>query len=288
MPLVPDARVLYAQAFRERFATPAFNVCNLEMAQGAVRAAEAEEAPIILQTYPGDLAHGGAALAPLLRALAAGSVVPVALHLDHGEDLEMAVGSLREGYASVMFDGSHLELTENIRETRKVAEVAHAFSASLEGELGLFGGDHGSVVFTDPEEAERFMDESGADTLAVSVGSEHHQQSRLDLERLAEIAGRVNHPLVLHGGSGIHPDDVREAVSMGVVKINIGHAISVAMNEGAREALDAGLDHYAMLALMREKVRERATEKIRLMGAAGRAGVRNASFSVDAGTGEGS
>jgi fructose-bisphosphate aldolase class II len=285
MPLVPDARVLYAQAFRERFAAPAFNVCNLEMAQGAVQAAEAEEAPIILQTYPGDLAHGGGALAPLLRALAAGSVVPVALHLDHGEDLGMAVGRLRQGYGSVMFDGSHLELAENIRETRKVAEVAHAFSASLEGELGLFGGDHGSVVFTDPEDAERFVAESEADTLAVSVGSEHHQQSRLDLGRLAEIAGRVNHPLVLHGGSGIHPDDVREAVSMGVVKINIGHAIAVAMNEGAREALDGGLDHYAMLALMREKVRERAADKIRLMGAAGRAAVRDATYAVDAETG---
>jgi fructose-bisphosphate aldolase class II len=271
MPLIPDARILYAQAFRERFAAPAFNVCNLEMAQAVVEAAEAEEAPVIVQTYPGDLAHGGAPLAALLRAVAEGSGAPVALHLDHGEGLEMIADRLREGYSSVMFDGSHLELEENIRQTRRLAEVVHAFSASLEAEIGLFGGDHGSVVFTDPEEAERFVSESGADTLAVSVGSEHHQKSRLDLERLKAIAGRTGHPMVLHGGSGIHPEDVRAAVAMGVVKINIGHAISVAMSEGAKEALDAGLDHYAMLKLMREKVRETASGKIRLMGAAGRA-----------------
>jgi len=232
MPLIPDGRVLYAQAFREHFAAPAFNVCNLEMAQGAVEAAEAEQASIILQTYPGDLAHGGAPLAALLRALAEGSSAPVALHLDHGEGLGMIAGRLRDGYSSVMFDGSHLDLEENIRQTRQLAEVAHAFSASLEAEIGLFGGDHGSVVFTDPEEAERFVYESGADTLA-SVGSEHHQESRLDLERLEDIVGRAGHPMVLHGGSGIHPDDVEAAVELGVVKINIGHGISVAMNEGA-------------------------------------------------------
>ncbi len=273
MPLIPDARVLYAQAFREHFAAPAFNVCNLEMAQGAVEAAEAEQAPIILQTYPGDLAHGGAPLASLLRRVAEESSTPVALHLDHGEGLEMISGRLREMYSSLMFDGSHLELEENIRQTRLLADVVHAFSASLEGEIGLFGGDHGSVVFTDPEEAERFVSESGADTLAVSVGSEHHQHSRLDLARLEDIAGRTGHPLVLHGGSGIHPDDVKAATGMGVVKINIGHAISVAMNEGAREALDSGLDHYAMLKVMRGKVREKAVEKIRLMGTAGTAGL---------------
>ncbi len=271
MPLIPDGRVLYAQALREHFAAPAFNVCNLEMAQGAVEAAEAEEAPIILQTYPGDLAHGGAPLAALLRTLAEGSSAPVALHLDHGEGLEMIAGRLRDGYSSVMFDGSHLDLDENIRQTRRLSKVAHAFSASLEAEIGLFGGDHGSVVFTDPEEAERFVFESGADTLAVSVGSEHHQQSRLDLERLNDISGRTGHPMVLHGGSGIHPDDVEAAVGMGVVKINIGHAISVAMNEGAKEAIESGLDHYAMLKVMREKVRDKAIEKIRIMGTAGRA-----------------
>lgn len=268
---VTDARALYARAFEGRFAMPAFNVCNLEMAQGCLRAAEDERAPILLQTYPGDLKHGGDALISLLKTLIGEANVPVVLHLDHGQDLAMIADCLKQDYASVMFDGADLGLERNIAETRRVADMAHALSASLEGELGLFGGDHGSVLYTDPEEATRYVKESGADTLAVSVGSEHHQQSRLDLKRLEAIAGRTGHPLVLHGGSGIHPDDVREAVGMGVVKINIGHAISKGMAEGAREGLDRDLDHYALLALMKEKVRAVAVEKIRLMGASDRA-----------------
>ncbi len=265
-----DARALYARAFEEGFAMPAFNVCNLEMAQGCLAAAEEERAPIMFQTYPGDLEHGGDALVALLKKLIEGSEVPVILHLDHGQDLEMIANCLNQGYSSVMFDGADLALEENISQTRHLAEMAHALSSSLEGELGLFGGDHGSVRYTDPDEAGRYTAESGADTLAVSVGSEHHQQSRLDLERLRTIADRTGHPLVLHGGSGIHPDDVREAVGLGVVKINIGHAISKAMMEGAREGLEGDLDHYATLKVMRERVRAVAAEKIRVMGASDR------------------
>ena len=271
MTLVRDARTLYARAYEERFAMPAFNVCNLEMAQGVLEAAEEERAPVILQTYPGDTAHGDPGLAPMLGALGEEADVPVILHLDHGEGMEMVVQRLRLGYSSVMFDGSELDLEENIRLTDRVAEVAHAFGASVEGEVGLFGGDHGSVAFTESDEAERFVTESGADTLAVSVGSEHHQKSRLDLARLEAIAGRARRPLVLHGGSGIHPEDVRQAVALGVAKINIGHAISLAVTEGAGEALGRGLDHYGMLKVVRESVRAVARDKLRLTKASNRA-----------------
>src|ERR687893_2722842 len=174
----------------------------------------------MLQTYPGDLEHGGDALIALLKRLIDGAAVPAILHLDHGQDPEMISNCLRQGYSSVMFDGADLALEENISRTRELAEMAHASSSSLEGELGLFGGDHGSVRYTDPEEAGRYAAESGADTLAVSVGSEHHQRSRLDLGRLEKIAHSTGHPLVLHGGSGIDPDHVQEAAGTGVVKIN--------------------------------------------------------------------
>ncbi len=271
MTRVADGRTLYSRAYRGRFAMPAFNVCSLEMAQGVVEAAEAERAPVILQTYPGDIAHGGVALAPMLNALADEAGVPVMLHLDHGDGLEMAVDRLKLGYSSVMFDGAELGLKENIARTGPIVEAAHEFGASVEGEVGLFGGDHGSVVLTDPEEAARFVAESGADTLAVSVGSEHAQKSRLKLDLLRAVAETTGHPLVLHGGSGIHPDDVREAVTMGVVKVNIGNALSLAVRQGARGALEAGLDHYGMLDAIRDAVREVAREKIGLMGAAGHA-----------------
>jgi fructose-bisphosphate aldolase class II len=271
VPLVRDARTLYARAYEERFAMPAFNVCNLEMAQGVLEAAEEERAPVILQTYPGDISHGDPGLAPMLRALCEESGVPVILHLDHGRGMEMVADRLRLGYSSVMFDGAELDLEENISRTGRIAEVAHAFGASVEGEVGLFGGDHGAVALTEPGEAERFATEARADTLAVSVGSEHHRKSRLDLARLEAIAGRTNHPLVLHGGSGIHAADVVEAVALGVVKINIGHAISLAMTGGAAEALEAGLDHYGMLKTMRDRVRAVAREKLRVTKAAERA-----------------
>lgn len=272
MPQVIDARAFYAHAYQEGFGMPAFNVCNLEMAQGVLEAAEAEEAPVILQTYAGDLAHGGLTVeSTLLGVLAKKASVPVILHLDHGDGLEAAVQCLRQGFSSVMFDGSHLELKENAAQTRRVAEVAHSLSAATEGELGRFGGEHGSVTYTDPEEAESFVAESTADTLAVSVGSEHGKSSRLDLARLENIASRVHHPLVLHGGSGIHPEDVREAVSMGVVKVNIGHALSVAACEGARKATELSLDHYGMFRTIKETIREAAREKINLTRAAGRA-----------------
>lgn len=271
MTRVTDGRALYSRAYRERFAMPAFNVCSLEMAQGVVEAAEAERAPVILQTYPGDIAHGGVALAPMLNALADGAGVPIMLHLDHGDGLEMAVNCLKLGYSSVMYDGAELGIEENIAQTGSVVRVAHEYGASVEGEVGLFGGDHGSVVYTVPEEAARFASESGVDTLAVSVGSEHAQESRLKVDLLRDVAEITGHPLVLHGGSGIHPDDVREAVSLGVVKLNIGNALSLAVRRGARGALEAGLDHYGMLDAIRDAVRGVAREKIGLMGAAGHA-----------------
>lgn len=267
MPLIRDARALYSKAYEERFAIPAFNVCNLEMAQGVLEAAEIERAPVILQTYPGDIDHGRSGLAPMLAVLGEEASVPVILHLDHGQDLEMIIDRLRSGYSSAMFDGGELPIEENISRTKQIVEVAHAFGASVEGEVGLFGGDHSSVAYTDPDEAERFVTESGTDTLAVSVGSEHHQKSRLDLARLEEISERTNGWLVLHGGSGIHPDDVREAAALGVVKINIGHAISLAMTESANEALEANLDHYQMLEAMRDKVCTVAREKLLSMTA---------------------
>src|ERR687893_3278180 len=118
----------------------------------------------MLQTYPGDLEHGGDALIALLKRLIEGAAVPVILHLDHGQNPEMISNCLRQGYSSVMFDGADLALEENISRTRELAEMAHASSSSLEGELGLFGGGPGSGRYTDREEGGRYAAESRADT----------------------------------------------------------------------------------------------------------------------------
>ena len=270
--MVEQPREFIRRVWAQRYAIPAFDVCNLELLKAVLEAAEVERAPVILATYTGDIDHAGLRpLAHLAKVMAGEASVPVLLHLDHGPGFDLAVRCLREGYSSVMFDGSHLALEENIRETKAIAGVAHALGAALEGEVGSFGGQQGAVVYTDPEEAAALFSRGEVDMLAVSVGSEHGQRSRLDLDRLRGIAERVRGPLVLHGGSGIDPEDVRRAVALGVIKLNIGHGLFTAWLEGLREGLAASSDHYAVLGRGIARAREEARRRFIETGAAGRA-----------------
>jgi len=274
--LVSNTREYLRYAYSQHFAMPAFNVCNMEMAKAVIDAAVIEHAPVIVQTYPGDLAHAafGAGLGPLpvlIQAMAAEAPVPVILHLDHGPSFDFDLRCLKAGYNSVMFDGHDLPLTEAIAVTAAIARVAHVFNASVEGELGTFGGDQGSQEFTHPDEVSIMVTEGDIDMLAVSVGSEHGHDSRLKLDLLAAINAKAQTPLVLHGGSGIHEDDVRAALQLGVVKINIGAALSRAWCQGSREALEAGEGHYGVLNASMQRVQEVAQHRLRLMGASGRA-----------------
>ena len=197
--------------------------------------------------------------------------MPIILHLDHGPGLEFNLRCLRAGYNSVMYDGHDLPLAAAIVETAAVARAAHALNAAVEGELGTFGGGQGSHEFTRPEDVRPMVDQGQIDMLAVSVGSEHGHATRLDLGLLTAIDKEAQAPLVLHGGSGIHEDDVRAAILLGVVKINIGAALSRAWCQGSQEALSAGGDHYGVLDLAMQRVHETAVHRLRLMGATGRA-----------------
>jgi fructose/tagatose bisphosphate aldolase len=190
----------------------------------------------------------------------------------------MILRTLRCGYYSVMYDGAHLPLGENIKGAAYTAEIAHAMGAAVEAELGLFGGgegDHGRVEKASPRETRRMVEESGIDTLAAAVGSVHGQSSRLDLALLEEIAGVTPAPLVLHGGSGIHPDDLREAIPMNVVKVNIGADIVRSWMKGLKEGalLESGdkPPHQVMIQHAETEVSEMARTKLSLMGASGRA-----------------
>jgi fructose-bisphosphate aldolase class II len=274
--LLSHPREFLRKAYDEHFAMPAFNVCNMEMAMAVIKAAVIERAPVIVQTYPGDLEHAafGAGMGPLpvlIQAMAAEAPVPVILHLDHGPSFDFDVRCLAAGYNSVMFDGHDLPLADAVAETAAIARVAHALNASVEGELGTFGGGQGSQEFTHPDEVPVMFTQGNIDMLAVSVGSEHGHASRLDLDLLAAVNERCHGPLVLHGGSGIHEDDVRAALLLGVVKINIGAALQRAWRQGSEEALAAGGDHYADLKSSMDRVQEVAQHRLRLMGASGRA-----------------
>lgn len=268
MPFVPDARSLIEKAYDGHYALPAFNVSNLEMGRACIEAAEQEGAPILLQTYPGDLQQATPhVFGAMVRALAEEAAVPVGLHLDHGDSLERAIACLRAGYSSVMFDGDELPLDDNIAAMRMVATAAHASGAAAEAAAGGFGGGEGGAQLhlTDPEAAARLVRESGADMVACSVGSRHGLPSKLDLGRLQEIAEAVRGPLVLHGGSGIPADDLARATELGVVKVNIGAALFRALLGAWRDEAPRAELHYDVLPKARDALREVAREKIRLM-----------------------
>jgi fructose-bisphosphate aldolase, class II len=224
---VRDGRQLIRHAYKHGFALPAFNICSLEMAQGCVAAAEALNAPIILQTYQADLRFGApAVMAAMVSALADAASVPVMLHLDHGINQAVVLECLEAGYSSVMLDGGGLEFAELHTLTSQLALQTKQHQASLEVSAERF--NHGQSSPSNPSDALRLF-EAGADMVAVAVGSEHGQQSRLDLGLLEQIATTTQAPLVLHGGSGIDAADLQAAIAMGVVKVNIGSALYKAL-----------------------------------------------------------
>jgi ketose-bisphosphate aldolase len=269
VPFVEDGRSLIRYAFGRGFSLAAFNVCSAEMVRACVEAAEEASAPIIVQTYPTDLEQvPAAAMAALVRSLAARTSVPVLLHLDHGRDFEMAMTCLRAGYGSVMFDGAERPFVEVVAQTSRIVEVAHAMGASVEVAADSF--NHGHVTATRAEEAARLFEEAGADMVAVSVGSEHGRASVLDLDRLREVAERVGRPLVLHGGSGIPTSDLVVARALGVVKVNIGSALYRTLRSVWEHSADAP-DHRAVYARAREQLKTVALERIRATGAGGEA-----------------
>ncbi|MGI6451449.1 MAG: class II fructose-1,6-bisphosphate aldolase [Desulfitobacteriia bacterium] len=276
---------LLQKAQQGRYAVGAFNCNNMEIVQAIVAAAEAEKAPVIIQASQGAIKYAGLNYITALTKVAAASVkVPVALHLDHGTSFDQCVRCMGGGFSSVMIDGSKLSLDENIALTKKVIEVARPLGISVEGELGKIGGTEDDIsvsekdaFFTDPAEAERFCRETGVDALAVAIGTAHGQYKgipKLDFERLQAIAQRVSTPLVLHGSSGVPDDAIRQAVKLGVAKVNIDTNIREAFTEAARQVFTANpkeIDPRKVLGPAREAAIEIIREKIRLFGSSGQA-----------------
>ena len=232
MPLVKMTE-LFATHDDNSFAVGAFNVSNMEMAWGAIQAAEELQTPLILQIAEGRLRYSPLdLLGPVMLAAAKKCTQPTAVHLDHGSTLETIKLALELGFTSVMFDGSKYPLEENIRRTREVVEMAHAHGAAVEAEIGRVGGAEGDyksvdVLVTSVDEAKRFAEETGVDALAVAIGTAHGNytvQPKLRIDRLKEIFNAIQTPLVLHGGTGLTEDDFRNCIAGGIKKINIATA----------------------------------------------------------------
>lgn len=224
----------------------AFSIANMEMILGAVQAAEETDTPIILQVAQARLPYSPLQIiGPMMLAAAKAAKVPVAVHLDHGQDAETALEALKLGFTSVMIDASLLPLQQNITKTREIAALARQYGADVEAEIGRLGiGEDGSVegarLYTSPDEALEFYTQTGVDALAVSFGNAHGFYTTppvLNFAILEEIHKRVPAPLVLHGGSGLTAQDFQNCIRHGVRKLNIATATFSATVQAAGQYL---------------------------------------------------
>jgi fructose-bisphosphate aldolase, class II len=279
MPLASTGS-LVSEARAARRGVAAFNVITLEQAEAIVAGAEAAQAPVILQISQNAVAFHRRQLRPVAAAaaqLAQAAAVPVALHLDHVDDPALLHQAADAGMSSVMFDASALDYAANIAATRAAAEWAHAHGLWLEAELGEVGGKdgaHAPGVRTDPAEAAAFTAATQADALAVAVGSSHAmttQTARLDHELIARLAAAAGVPLVLHGSSGVPDQELTRAVRHGIVKVNIGTAMNVALTGAVRGWLSAHpdtVDPRKYLAPARDQVAAAVTRLITVVSRA--------------------
>lgn len=310
MPLV-GTKEMFAKANKEGYAIGAFNVNNMEILQAIVDAAKEENAPLILQVSAGARKYARPGyLIHLVKAAEEDSGLPIALHLDHGEDFEICKSCVDGGFTSVMIDASRLPFEENIKETKKVVDYAHAKGVVVEAELGKLAGIEDAVnvseadaKFTNPEQAAEFVKRTGCDSLAVAIGTSHGAykfkgEAKLDFERLEQIMKVLpaGYPLVLHGASsvpqylvekcnkyggkmpgaqGVPEDMLRKAASMGVAKINIDTDLRLAMTATIREVFvtkPEEFDPRKYLGPARDAIKEVVKHKIKdVLGCSGKA-----------------
>ena len=278
MPFV-STREMLKKAQQGKYAVGAFNAENMEMVQAIVAAAEAEHAPVIIQTTPGTLKYADAMIfAGQASRLAAAAKVPVALHLDHGNSFELAEYCVRQGYTSVMIDGSLLPFEDNVALSRRVVEMAG--DTPVEAELGTVGGKEdsheASMSYTDPAQAEEFVRRTGVYSFAPAIGTAHgvyKSTPKIDLERLSEIAARVDAPLVLHGTSGVPDETVRACIERGICKVNYATDLRIAFTKAVCQVLQTHpetIDPKKYGAAGREAVKQYVMDKIRMCGSTGR------------------
>lgn len=268
------------------FAIPAFNISDWAMFNGVMDISEETQAPVIIAIHPDEVSHITTDLIPAMHARAHRSSVPVAIHWDHGGTFEQMITAIHAGFTSVMIDASLKPFDENVALTRKVVEAAHAVGIQVEGELGTIGandsyGESGAeeIIYTNPDDAVRFVEQTGVDSLAIAIGTSHglypaDRNPELRHDLLEEIKAAVGIPLVLHGGSGNPDSELSRAVQLGINKINISSDIKVSYHNRMRQVL--GTDERlrepnaiqpAPIAAMKVT----AAEKIELFGAAGKA-----------------
>ncbi len=296
---IPSKEILQ-EAQAEGYAVGAFNTVNMESAQAIFTAAEEERSPFICQITETTIKYTNPEeLVAIVKVLADRATVPVALHLDHGRTFERVMQFLRLGMTSAMIDGSLQKdgktprtYDENVEVTRKVIEAARALGVTVEGEIGRLGQVAGAEedILTDPDEAEKFVNDTGVDLLAIAIGTTHglfKGKPFIAHDRIREIRKRIPTILVMHGGTGVPDEDVQQATKEGISKINIDTEIRVAFYDSIFESVDKIRKQFAeadakgdvrkydvrtaMLAPARDAMIEAIRAKMRLFGSSGKA-----------------
>lgn len=284
MPLVSMNEFL-PRAKKEGFAVGQFNINNLEYIQAITAAGKEENSPLIFGASEGAIRYMGLDnMVALSKVAAKESGLPIALHLDHGSSFEVVMQCIRAGFSSVMFDGSHYPLEENIRLTKKVVEAAHAVGVSVEGELGTIGGVEDDLDVSDedatlanPKDAIRFWEETQVDAMAIAVGTAHGMYKgvpKIRYEIIEEVSKNIDAPIVLHGGSGVPDESIQKAISLGVGKINVNTENQVESTKVIREILAQNpnmIDTRKFMGPARDVIKEVVKGKIRLFGSANKA-----------------
>ncbi|MFC3861064.1 class II fructose-1,6-bisphosphate aldolase [Deinococcus antarcticus] len=290
-----------------KYGVGAFNTNNMEITQAIIHTAEKLRSPVIVQMSEGAIKYGGQDLANIVIDLAKRATVPVALHLDHGSSYASAMKAISMGFTSVMIDASHHPYDENVAETAKVVEAAHALGVSVEAELGRLGGieehvvvDEKDAFLTDPDEAVDFVNQTGVDYLAIAIGTSHGAYKGkgrpfIDQARIQKIGSMIDIPLVAHGSSGvpadivqrfrdsggeigdaagIADDDLREACKHGIAKVNVDTDLRLACTVGIREVLKANpkeFDPRKVFGKAREVMSSIVEHKMGVLGSIGKA-----------------
>ena len=276
--MLVTTKEMLLKAQEGNYAVGAFNVENMEMVMAVIKAAEELNAPVIMQTTPSTVKYAGLDyyLANVATA-AKNAKVPVAMHLDHGSSFSLAMQALRQGYTSIMIDGSHSVFEENIAITKSVVDACKPSNIPVEAELGKVGGkeddlDGGDGGYTDPQEALEFVQKTEVDSLAVAIGTAHgvyKGEPKLDLDRLVEIRKIIDVPLVLHGASGLSEEAVKESIKRGICKVNFATELRIAYTQGVKEFLEEKpetIDPKKYGAVGIEKVKELVKNRMLMCG----------------------
>ena len=288
--MINSAKLLN-KANKENYAVGAFNINNLEVLKAVVNAASKLKAPVILQTSENAIKYAG--LNYLFNMIKAVDNVEYALHLDHGKELKLIKKCINLGYTSVMFDGSGLKFNDNVRKTKYVVSLAKKKNVSVEAELGMLGNNES--FYTNPDQAKEFVEKTGINSLAISIGTSHgvykfKNKPSLRFDILKEIKDKTKMPLVLHGASnvpdsitsklnklglklkntqGVPDDQIKKAINLGINKVNIDTDLRLAFNLGLRKSLN-NLDPREMLKPAINEMQKLAEHKIILFGSMGK------------------